>query len=796
MHGEVSSNGSRLTAEQIDREQEILKGAFKQVVLPDDAPLADLKTKVNAWIKALNAEAEESGGMSAPENDHLPVGYTYFGQLLAHDITSHRFLGVEKPSLRLQTVYGLGPAASPQFYEHAPDSETGYAYRGIKFDLDTYKHQKSGKTVHDFKRINPRQSETQPERTSGVPLMADARNDQNFIIAQMTVEMMRIHNKYAAHHYAKDKSNGEVFKDTATELIHQYQRVILTDYLPKILYNGANLLLDLVNDPSKFKIYDTTNPCVLSEIFSKAALRYGHTQVRQMYQTEIDGGLIHLFGSSFDLRGFVRDLRRKIDWACLLARVDGEAFQPAKAFDTRIVLTMDNLPFLPNGKDSLIQKNIESSVYNFTLSDQSIKVLYAQIFGNNPAADIKSKIDTWNIINKWQYGNPNNLETPLWIFILLESEYWGGGKTLGPIGSQIIAEQIVWLLQEDLNSVLWSGGHKVAYENIAQLTLSQLLMETIGQDLKMDGAVLKEIHSTRQLTPSVKDTLAPSDLDISNIKSAKRREIYDGTEPGIDMSIAEEALKVKTFVAGDPGKWRRSHILANGFYRYPANVNPSSLKKEEIRVYASNTMILKHCNPSLTISKMANLTDVTGVFFIFGLYMEDQNGVQTFSKDKAVSSEIFLLARRTGYTGSLGVTVDDAWLFSKSNLNIANTEDAMKYSLAFGKDGYETMRDKGMDPQVFNLKDLLGLIGYDKTQEEVLENDRTIAISLIEVKGSDIAAAEGFTLDAAVFEEDALSENQQFFGLKLSSTNGQRAVDSAPGRPYPPYCYAKDIIWR
>jgi hypothetical protein len=45
-------------------------------------------------------------------------------------------------------------------------------------------------------------------------------------------------------------------------------------------------------------------------------------------------------------------------------------------------------------------------------------------------------------------------ETPLWFYLLKEAEAAGKGRHLGPVGSRILAEVFVGLLQGDPNSFL------------------------------------------------------------------------------------------------------------------------------------------------------------------------------------------------------------------------------------------------------------------------------------------------------------------------------------------------------
>ncbi len=769
MHGEVSPNGSRMTEAVIEREENILKPLFEDLLIPAASEIPTVsENQMDKWIAQMDSEAEESGGRKAPENLNLPVGYTYFGQLVAHDITSHRFLGVQKNSLRLQTIYGMGPGASPQFFEHNYNPETKFIFRAIKFDLDSYQSSK-GK-VYDFKRIDVNKSDDAPTRQSGIPLMADGRNDQNFLISQLTVQMMRLHNRLVENYYSKNKNQSEIFRAAADDLIHRYQRVILTDYLPRILFNGKKLVQKIVDD-NNFRVFDHKKDCVLSETFALAAFRFGHSQVRQMYQTEINGTLNFLFGENSDLRGFVRDTTRRIDWICLLAENKDEgAFQPAKAFDTNIVMSLGNLGFFPAGKRSLIKKNLEASIANFALTKDIREKWYEYIQDQSKTFTDEKLKDFEKATEKWQYEDG---KVPLWAFFLLEAQHLAGGQTLGPISSRIVAEQIIWLLKKDPNSVL-AGQEE--FEKIEKLTLRQLL-ETVLDS--MDADEEKLVKFTPRLTRA---SLAPPTDEELHIQKVRKRELYDGTEGTFQDNVT--ALTTprlpKIGAPTDSDKEKRSTILFNGFYRYPHSIESSPLKKEEIRVYFSKKMVLGRC--SAAVQKLEPKEEgINGLFFIFGL-----------DKNVAHPEKVFLLARRTGLSGALPVGLHDNWLAPKKKTNPVTSIDALTFSKNFASDGYETLKEFGLESQKFVLRDLVVLLGYDETNPDVKAIGTDVTLDLVAATGTEIAASEGFALDASVFPEDALAEKQEFFGLSMSSSDPV----SEPGRPYPPYCYARDVVWK
>ena len=138
------------------------------------------------------AEAMVAGGGGSGD---VPAGYTYLGQFIDHDLTMDRTeveLGDDvtpaqlvqgrSPRLDLDSLYGVGPGdpVSARFYEddgvHLKIGDTR------RVDAD------ARKKGHDLPRG------VAGKRTALIP---DPRNDENLIVAQTHVAMIRLHNTVA-----------------------------------------------------------------------------------------------------------------------------------------------------------------------------------------------------------------------------------------------------------------------------------------------------------------------------------------------------------------------------------------------------------------------------------------------------------------------------------------------------------------------------------------------------------------------------------------------------------------------
>jgi len=119
------------------------------------------------------------------DNDDLPSGFTYLGQFIDHDLTLD---AIPQPSdfvdpttltngrtfsFDLDSVFGGGPTGSPELYE-----ADGVHLRVQEFtDAD-------GDLVRDL-----------PRNEDGSAILADRRNDENQIIAQIHVAFLKFYNR-------------------------------------------------------------------------------------------------------------------------------------------------------------------------------------------------------------------------------------------------------------------------------------------------------------------------------------------------------------------------------------------------------------------------------------------------------------------------------------------------------------------------------------------------------------------------------------------------------------------------
>lgn len=435
-----------------------------------------------AWEQLLRFDPDQHGTEVLDINKRIPAGWTYFGQLMSHDLSClrglyvdpedrHRSLGYFTPGLDLHTLYGLGPQVQSGWYELEKDPEDAYAFRGVRFVLERYRA-RSGETVFDV-----------PRKHNKLPLIADMRNDDNFLLCQLLCVFMRFHNAVALYFHRQDGLSEErLFEKTKTFVTWTYQWLIIHDYLQKLTPDGFPArLLDGLNsgDKTVFKLLRDKleqRPVLIPE-FIHAAMRVGHSQVRGTYQLKPGKAHVKLFADNtgqLDLRGFKRDSRREApDWNCFFGT--GKDVQKSRLMDLLLAQPLNHLPFPPKYGENLGYLNLRRSAEMGMVLPADTTKLFEEKLGIQQGINAaiirayfpKSRLNT--ATDHWVQQLCQVQCWPLWAYVLMEARLYGctpagfrqqtqPEQTLGPLGAHIIAEQILWILYQSKNSFLHRRG--------------------------------------------------------------------------------------------------------------------------------------------------------------------------------------------------------------------------------------------------------------------------------------------------------------------------------------------------
>ena len=433
-----------------------LREAMRDIGRPGG--LLDAKDALERGPVALIADNSVNGNNppTNPDNPTHTAGVTFFGQFMDLDVTfdARSTLGIptdpyttqnaHAAAFDLDTVYGLGPFVTPQYYE--------------KDDLLKLRIE-SGGVFEDL-----------PRNADLVPIIPDPRTDQHLMISGLHCAFILFHNRTVD--YVRQTSGlvdpPAIFAEARRLVLWHYHWLILTEFLP--LFVGPAMTDDVLSRGRRQYKPDLGLATMPVE-FQGACFRLGHTMIRPSYRANLKGdGGKPFFGLIFDpalgdlapapkvdpgdLRGGFRALRRFIGWQTFFNFNDGDV-KPNKQMDTKISSPLFTLPLgaIASHKApiALMQRNLLRHITWSMPSGQAI----ARAMGT----DVLSPGDLEDLT---AYDMQLERNTPLFYYMLREAALVPntdlgkntGGFHLGPVGGRIVAEVVVGLLQSDPNSYL------------------------------------------------------------------------------------------------------------------------------------------------------------------------------------------------------------------------------------------------------------------------------------------------------------------------------------------------------
>ncbi len=386
-------------------------------------------------------------GSNNDRTDTVPVGMVFFGQFVDHDITldtSSTFdsvvddpgeiANVRTPTLDLDCIYGLGPEAQPYIFDQ------GGAFGGAKLLTGADNPGQAG--LHDSDLLRS---------PNGRAIIGDPRNDENRVISQLQLAMIRFHNHvcdtlHAEHGY----TGGKLYEEARRETTWHYQWAVVNDFLTAMC--GVPVVEKILGCGRQH--YCGAVPYIPIE-FSVAAYRFGHSMIPMKVQVQKGKSALELFGTILG-GGFdpLTDPKGVVDWHELLFTPENRQVERAQKLDTKLAGDLLALPFITDAENSLATRNLLRG--NTFLLPGGEKV--AEAIGCEPKqiAKVVKKISKLN-------GDLAEHGIPLWLYILAEAEVIGRaeddgstkeGEALGPVGATIVAETIIALLELDDHSYL------------------------------------------------------------------------------------------------------------------------------------------------------------------------------------------------------------------------------------------------------------------------------------------------------------------------------------------------------
>lgn len=377
------------------------------------------------------------------EAETVPAGFVFLGQFIDHDITLDPLSSLDRqndpdalrnfrtPRLDLDSVYGAGPEASPHLYQSA---------------MSTEPH--SGDDAKFLLGLNAAgEPDDLPRNRDGTALVGDPRNDENHLLSQLQHVFLKFHNAVVDHLRAAGYEE-DVFERAQTLVRWHYQWIVLHEFLPTIC--DEDVVEETLVERSYYAVERGDTPYIPLE-FSGAVYRYGHSQARLEYRINDAFGSGKLFDREDPMESLGMGFQavppeKVVDWRNLFD-IDSDP-QPARAIDTKLSPDLLDLPFVSADRSardrSLASRNLVRGRRLGLPSGQAIaRAMDEEVFANEDI-EFDEAID--------EHGQPDETEAPLWYYVLGEARAATGGEFLGPVGSRIVSEVLVGLIDSDPSS--------------------------------------------------------------------------------------------------------------------------------------------------------------------------------------------------------------------------------------------------------------------------------------------------------------------------------------------------------
>jgi Animal haem peroxidase len=421
----------------------------------------------SAFLSALTTlgRAMHDDGTFVSDQPELLVtsGYTYFGQVIDHDLTHNRTnlrdsstvspeetVNNVTSRLDLDTLYGKGPQGG----------DSKLFTDGVRFKIGPLSQ--SGRSFDVGIDANG-------------PAVADDRTLENVIVRQMIAFFARLHNFAVKQFEGSIKDPEKLFARARQKTVWQYQWLVYNDYLHRILH-----------PPIYDRIFNQRKPTVTWDVFSipiefaVAGMRFGHSMVRENYLMSFgnDKELVDILKRSLQLGTLESEW--EIEWGRYF---QGASNVPAMAMtsrpiDARVVDSLFQVPSptfrlfsMPSRPGAAFaapdptQQAMELPVVTLLRgagmligSGQSA----AKFFGEKPLSQTEltcrvgttELTDAGMVLREQNLTGPSDPGTPLWYYLLKESEVRNNGNRLGPVGSWIVGETIYASLLHDPGSFI------------------------------------------------------------------------------------------------------------------------------------------------------------------------------------------------------------------------------------------------------------------------------------------------------------------------------------------------------
>lgn len=392
-----------------------LTGGHRYTRMFPDLPHLEIDMSV---LHAIGLACDATGARRQ-ESRTVAAGWPVFGQYIAHDITADRspvthhdddtlLRNARSSRLNLEALYGDGPVGNPHLYMRADPAKLLLAGDDL------------------------------PRNQEGTALVGDPRQDVHGLISQMQVRMIKAHNRLVDRLREDGVGQESLFEEARRALTWHYQWLCLFDYLPAAM--GRARAQRLVAEGPRF--FNPKGTVSIPFEFADAAFRYGHSQMRQAYRLQPGGRELQLFP---DLIGFRPvPASHVIDWSLFFDVPGAPPAQRARPLDGCLPASLVRLPVDITGRlddqdyQSLAVRDLQRGIATGLPSGEAV----ARFAGEFPLTREQVGLRAFG----WKG------ETPLWYYVVKEAEVCEDGERLGAVGSLIVGEVLLGIVDGDPES--------------------------------------------------------------------------------------------------------------------------------------------------------------------------------------------------------------------------------------------------------------------------------------------------------------------------------------------------------
>ena len=486
-------------------------------------------------------------------NSTIPAIYTYWGQFIDHDMTANTdrpapdgatigditkrplvpvpadqvpqaLVNLRRPTFDLDSVYGNGPGLVDDYVCVDPGGPDGPMYEGIRMRVG---ENADGPRIpgvkippvedlsRDLPRIGPMirdgiiTIDEVPAALKGLgeqkvltrPFIGDQRNDENLIVAQFHLAVLRFHNRVAdtvesaPESFGLDPDAGQAERFAVVQRLvrYHYQWLVVHDYLRTVTLPGIVDKL-LVGGTNEYRPLPDGRLFAPLE-YSVAAFRFGHSMVRAGYDHNRNFGApvpasvtpVQRFASFEDLFRFTGDghaleaditkskhdpfrglptlpFNWVIEWDRISNKSDANETHFARKIDTRLappIMNMVNQGNDVEGDDApsvAVRKLLRGLAVRNLLRGYLLSIptgqAAADAMGVEKLTEAELRKNNGDAVNLALQNGGFLVDTPLWFYILKEAEVRGDGNSLGELGSRIVVETQLGIMQHDPGSYL------------------------------------------------------------------------------------------------------------------------------------------------------------------------------------------------------------------------------------------------------------------------------------------------------------------------------------------------------